>query len=119
MAKARLCLSKTTAVATSLLRCVTGGFGTVQIVAAPQKVLLDLQSRAYNTVGLLHQDHAAALLPLDDARRLLVELTAAVAQSEALAPSPAPTWGDETSRHVVLAAARRRHPNRKRSPVAA
>ena len=116
MPQADSCLSKPAASAISeRVHCVTGAFGAVQIVAVPQQVLVDLQARAYDTIGFLRQDHATALLSLDDAKRLLTELTAAVAQSEALAPSAAPTWSEETLRRVALATRGCRRPNRQRA----
>ena len=102
------------------LRYVAGSFGAVQLVATPQRVLVDLQARNHTVSGHLTKDHATAVIPLADAKRLLAELAAAVAQAESLPiPPAAPTWSDETVRRLALASPVRRHPNRRRAQVSA
>ena len=119
MPTASLRLPKTTVpVISDRLRCVTGPFGAVQFVAAWQRVLLDLQARNFTTTGDPAEDHASAVISLADAKHLLVELAAAVAQAESLPPpAVAPAWSDETLRRVALVSPARRHPNRQRTRV--
>jgi hypothetical protein len=49
---------------------VVGTFGEQQVTVAREHVVVDLQSRNYDTGGHLHCEHALARLPLQKARRL-------------------------------------------------
>jgi type IV secretory pathway component VirB8 len=79
-------------------------------------VLLDLQTRAWDTEGIRTEDHATATLSLDDARRLVAELAAAVEQAGAIAQQPsAPVWSPTTASNLTPAVRPVRHPNRRRA----
>jgi hypothetical protein len=49
---------------------ISGTFGDAQIVAAPSRVIIDLQTRNYDASGVLRRHHALANLPLETASRL-------------------------------------------------
>lgn len=55
---------------TSRLLSTAGTFGECQIVAAPDRVLIDVTARNYDTHGHLHHERALLNLPLDAATRL-------------------------------------------------
>jgi hypothetical protein len=49
---------------------VVGTFGELQVTAYREHVLVEVQSRNYDTVGHLHCEHALARLPLQKALQL-------------------------------------------------
>jgi hypothetical protein len=49
---------------------VLGIFGELQVTASRELVLVDVQSRNYDTVGHLYCEHALAKLPLQNALQL-------------------------------------------------
>lgn len=71
---------------TSNLFSVSGTFGELQVVASGDSVVVDVQSRAYDTTGRLHRDHAATRLPLRIAMRLRDLLDRAIVVSADFAP---------------------------------
>ena len=64
---------------TSRLFSVSGTFGEAQIVAIRSRVLIDLQTRNYDSGGILRKHHALANLPLDAASQLRDLLNQAIA----------------------------------------
>ena len=69
----------------------TGRWGCLQLAVARSAVVVDLQTRTRDTEGHSHFCHATAALPIADARLLLAELTAALAEVGAV---PEPGWQD-------------------------
>ena len=55
---------------TNRLYSTAGTFGEIQIVAGQHHVIMDVQSRNYDTAGHLHRDHALASLSLSAAAHL-------------------------------------------------
>ena len=81
---------------TSRVRMVSGTFGAAQIVATPDRVIIDLQTRNYDAYGVLRKDHALANMPLETASRLRDLLNEAIAAA-AEAPQHQPgMWSDAT-----------------------
>jgi hypothetical protein len=80
------------------LYSVSGTFGDAQIVATPSRILLDLQSRNYDTAGILRQSHALADLPLATAIRLRELLGEAIAVASDVAPAQPGIWGPAVER---------------------
>nr|WP_294546620.1 hypothetical protein [uncultured Rhodopila sp.] len=69
-------------------------WGEAQIVAMPDRIVLDIQSRNYDSTGQLRQDHALANMPIRDAIRLRGLLGKAIAAAaEVTPPQPGP-WSD-------------------------
>jgi hypothetical protein len=64
---------------------VVGTFGELQVTACREHVLVDVQSRNYDTVGDLHCEHALARLPLPKALRLRDLLDQAIEASRVAA----------------------------------
>ncbi|MGD0109286.1 MAG: hypothetical protein ABSC06_35405 [Rhodopila sp.] len=64
---------------------VVGTFGELQVTACHEHVVVDLQSRNYDTVGHLHCEHALARLPLQKALRLRDLLDQAIQASRVTA----------------------------------
>ena len=88
------------------LHAVIGSYGAVQIVPASQKVLLDVQGRAFDVEGSEDRSHGTALIPLDDARQLIAKLQRAVEQAEAANPN---------QQGLALWSPELRRPNRRRA----
>jgi len=110
------CLSTQAVSATQpRLHAVIGTFGAVQIVpcTSSQKVLVDVQGRAFDVEGFEEYGHGTVFLPLSDARQLLAELSAAVERAESVVPGQSALWSAETARH--LSPVRLRRPNRRRA----
>lgn len=63
---------------TSRLFSTAGTWGETQIVATKETVVVDLQTRNYDTAGYLHRDHAMANLSLSAAVRLRDLLSEAI-----------------------------------------
>lgn len=92
--------------ASSILRSIASATATVQIVGTPGRgVLLDLQSRNFDTAGRVHEDHAIALLPLDTAERLLTALNDAVLAASGMDACRQPgLWSDSALEALARAA---------------
>jgi hypothetical protein len=76
---------------------ISGTFGDAQIVAGPSRVIIDLQTRNYDSGGVLRRHHALANLPLEAASRLRDLLNEAIAAA-ADAPHHQPgLWSETTS----------------------
>jgi hypothetical protein len=76
---------------------VAGTFGELQVTAAYEHVVVDVQSRNYNTVGHLHCEHALVKLPLEMAIRLRDLLDQAIETSEGILDAAQPgLWSDST-----------------------
>jgi hypothetical protein len=82
---------------TSRLFSVSGTFGDAQIVATPSRILIDLQSRNWDSTGSLHKEHAIANLPIDTAIRLHDLLGAAIDASTDANPHQPGLWSDATT----------------------
>jgi hypothetical protein len=81
---------------------VTGTFGELQVTAAREHVVVDVQSRNYNTVGQLHCEHALVKLPLETAMRLRDLLDQAIQTSQGiLDPTQPGLWSDSTVAFVA------------------
>lgn len=93
--------------ANSILRSIASATATVQIVGTPGRgVLLDLQSRNFDTAGCVHEDHAIAMLPLDTAERLLTALNDAVLAASGTDTYRQPgLWSDTALQALARAAA--------------
>ena len=63
---------------TARLFSTSGTFGEIQIVSTPDKVLLDVQTRGYDTQARLRCEHALANLSIETAERLRDLLAEAV-----------------------------------------
>jgi hypothetical protein len=86
---------------TSSLFSISGTFGDAQIVATRDRVLVDLQTRNYDSGGILRKHHALANLPLEIASRLRDLLNEAIAAA-ADAPQHQPgLWSEATSAHTA------------------
>jgi hypothetical protein len=86
---------------TSRLFSVSGTFGDARIVATGSRVLIDLQTRNYDSGGILRTHHALANLPLETASRLRDLLSEAIAAA-ADAPAHQPgLWSEATSAHTA------------------
>lgn len=86
----------------SHLKCA-GTFGTIQICARDQGVLIDTTSRNYDTAGHLHVDHSFVRLPLADAYRLHQRLAQAIVAAEEAEPRQPGLWSDATTSRRVRA----------------
>lgn len=91
------------------LHSTSGTWGEAQIVSlGGQNVLLDLQTRNYDTTGVLHRQHALANLPIATAIRIHDLLNAAI---ETALDSPASgqpgLWSDSTVRALAERSHRR------------
>ena len=85
---------------TSRLFSVSGTFGDAQIVAAGSRIIIDLQTRNYNSSGILCKAHALANLPLETASQIRDLLSQAIAAA-AEAPQHQPgMWSDATIAHT-------------------
>ena len=85
---------------TSSLFSVSGTFGDAQIVATRDRVLIDLQTRNYDSGGILRKHHALANLPLETASQIRDLLSQAIAAA-AEAPQHQPgMWSDATIAHT-------------------
>lgn len=83
---------------TGFLRSLTGTFGEAQIVAASGRIVVDLETKNYDTAGFIHKEHALAALSLDSAIELRDALNAAISAAANL-PQPHPgIWSDLTNR---------------------
>ena len=92
---------------TAFLRSLADTFGEVQIVAAPDRVVLDLQALNYDTAGFLHRDYALASMSLATAiqlRDLLSQAIAAAADRPSVRPS---VWSNTSDADVARRVGRR------------
>lgn len=80
-----------------------GTWGEAQFVAvAGQNVLLDLQTRNYDTTGALHRQHALANLPIATAMRLRDLLSTAIENALDTSAAAQPgLWSEATIRDVI------------------
>lgn len=95
---------------TSRLFAIEGTFGSLQIVAADDRVLIDATTRNYDTLGHLHKEHALADLPLDVAVRFRDLLTVAIEHvfSVKLNGKQTALWSETTLREQAGRFGRRR-----------
>lgn len=84
------------AVSTAQLRSLADTFGEAQIVALPNRVVLDLATRNYDTHGYLHRDAALACLSLDIAIKLRDLLSEAITAAAGMPPVTPGIWSDAT-----------------------
>jgi hypothetical protein len=81
---------------------VTGTFGELQVTAALEHVVVDVQSRNYNTVGHLLCEHALVKLPLATAMRLRDLLDQAIETSQGILDAAQPgLWSNNTAAFVA------------------
>ena len=81
---------------------VVGTFGELQVTAAHEHVVVDVQSRNYDTVGHLHCAHALVKLPLETAMRLRDLLDQAIETSQVVFDTAQPgLWSDSTVAFVA------------------
>jgi|SRR4051794_20119872 hypothetical protein len=85
---------------TGFLRSIGGSFGEVQVVAISNRIVINLQTRDYDTTGFLNRDHALASLPLDAAIQLRDLLSEAIVAAENVRPHHPGIWSDATNRTV-------------------
>jgi hypothetical protein len=85
---------------TGFLRSIYGTFGEVQLVAVPNRVVVDLQTQNYDTGGFLNKDHALASLPLDAAIQLRDLLSEAIVAAKNANSHHPGIWSDATN-HAV------------------
>jgi len=87
-------------------------WGSADIVAASDRVVLDIETRNYNTTGHLCRDHALACLSLASAERLRDLLSEAIAVATYMAPhahqtalwsgmAGGPDWRPTRSRRAI------------------
>ena len=81
----------------SCQQTLTGTFGTVQIGAGDQAVLIDTTSRTYDTAGYLHIERCCLCLPLREAYRLQRLLSRAIVVVEASEPRQPGLWSNATT----------------------
>jgi hypothetical protein len=95
---------------TTRLLSTAGTFGELQIVAAPDRVIIDASTRTYDTLGHLHCEHALADLPLSAAVRLRDLLSEAIdhAASVTLDTRQSALWSDSAIRAQAERFGRRR-----------
>nr|WP_294512750.1 hypothetical protein [uncultured Rhodopila sp.] len=86
---------------TSRLFSISGTFGDAQIVATGSRVLIDLQTRNYDSGGILRKHHALANLPLETASRLRDLLNEAIAAAAEAPPHQPGLWSEATSAHTA------------------
>jgi hypothetical protein len=101
---------KQAALSSNLRLCSTAGtWGEAQIVAvAARNVVLDLQTRNYDTTGVLHRQHALANLPLSAAVRLRDLLDEAIQTAlDTSADAQPGLWSDATVRDIAARCGRR------------
>jgi hypothetical protein len=88
---------------------VAGTFGELQVTGYREHVVVDVQSRNYDTVGQLHCEHALARLPLQKALQLRDLLDRAIEASRVtFATSQAGLWSDSAVESVADELWRRR-----------
>jgi hypothetical protein len=88
------------AASTAFLRSLADTFGVAQIVAVPNRIIVDLQTQNYDTAGLLNRNHALASLSLDAAIQLRDLLSEAIIAAASAAPPHPGIWSDATNRVV-------------------
>jgi hypothetical protein len=86
---------------TSRLFSVSGTFGDAQIVATPSRVLIDLQTRNYDSGGILRKHHAQANLPLETASRLRDLLNEAIAAAAEAPQHQRREWSEATTANTA------------------
>jgi hypothetical protein len=83
---------------TSSLRSVNGSFGEAQIVAVPNRVVLDIAARNFDTLGFSHTSSALASMDVDAAIQLRDALSAAINAAANLPPAHPGIWSTATNR---------------------
>lgn len=83
------------------LKSISGLYGEIQIVGSPDRVLLDIDARHYDTTAHLHHQHALLNLRIGDARYLREALDAAIEAAESAEPRQPGLWSDETVRQAA------------------
>ena len=88
---------------TSRLLSAAGTFGEIQIVSGRERILVDLQTRNYDTTGHLHREHALADLSLSSAAHLRDLLTDALdhAASVTLDTRQTALWLETPTNRIV------------------
>ena len=94
---------------TSCLLSTAGTFGEIQIVSGREHILVDVQTRNYDTTGHLHREHALADLSLSAAAHLRDLLTDALdhAASVTLDTRQTALWSEITTKQIAGRAGRR------------
>jgi hypothetical protein len=88
---------------------VVGTFGELQVTACREHVVVDVQSRNYDTGGHLHCEHALARLPLQKALRLRDLLDQAIEASRVTVATAQPgLWSNSAVASVAGELRRRR-----------
>jgi hypothetical protein len=88
---------------------VAGTFGELQVAATHDRVVVDVQSRNYDTIGQLYCEHALVRLPLNTAIRLRDLLDQAIEASQNIFAAAQPgLWTNST-----VAVAGKRRPRRR------
>lgn len=88
---------------------VVGAFGELQVTGCREHVVVDVQSRNYDTVGHLHCEHALARLPLQKAIQLRDLLDQAIEASRVTFASSQPgLWSNSAVESVAGEITRRR-----------
>ncbi len=82
---------------------VAGTFGSIQIGAYDQGVLIDTTARNYDTAGHLHTDHSCVRLSLADACRMHAQLADAIVAAEEQEPRQPGLWSNATAFRAVRA----------------
>ena len=81
---------------------VVGTFGELQVTATHKHVVVDVQSRNYDTVGRLQCAHALVRLPLETAMRLRDLLDQAIETSQVVFDTAQPgLWSDSAVAFVA------------------
>jgi len=92
---------------TPTLCSLSGTFGEIQVVAAANRLIVDIAARNWDTAGHLHRQSAVLSLPLDDAISLHTAIGQAIVVASDTALQTAPTWSDRTHSTVVRRSGRR------------
>jgi hypothetical protein len=81
---------------TATLRSTGGTWGQVEIASTPERVILDIHARNYDSAGYLHRDSALLNLPIETAIRLRAILGAAIEAALDYEPRQPGLWSDAT-----------------------
>jgi hypothetical protein len=82
------------------LRSTAGTWGDVSIASTPDRVILDIHARTYDTAGNLHRDAALLNLSIETAIRLRALLGEAIESALDCEPRQPGLWSDATMRAV-------------------
>lgn len=78
---------------------ISGTFGQLQIAPVDQALAISVTGRWYDTLGVLHTDHANLRLPVHDAIRLHAMLATAISAAEEIEPRQPKLWSNATNTH--------------------